>query len=780
MKNTNRLLGSSIFFLIACGLIFTRLSSSFALPGFGQLPGHGVVANGVSGVSYNLTAPNQATLTVSSPTAILWQSSGGTLNVTGSGPGFNVGSGAIFIISSTNTAYNPVLNVDTTGNPSMIFGRVQSVSTAPFILANGSGIVVGSSGIITSPAGVGIIGYNVPLSVAKDFTGYGLGIVPGLTGSYVTIQTGASITYGPTNIPPITKGSPVGSALLVTAPQITVGIATASSLNGGSANHFLDFLSGYQFLFSFRVLGDNNGFRIAPTPISGSSGSITINGSSSGSPFSFPTYSYLLSSGNIITNGNVVLPGGPFIQWGTGNKEVWQGWLYNYGNIAFAQTLDPQTLSTRGSLLNYGSIFSYPAAPFYNAQGQLLSIIPSTPTLVLWVNGSIINQAGAVMNASSTISGSSTTGGIDLWAQQGAIINHGWMQGYDFINLFAQNPNQLNTQFPLGSVFSNGTLAISSPTASTDSFTNPGNGAISAFAPLYLHQLTTTPNINLWISSATGNVYLPSGSIQISDPNGIHAAALSASKSGGVFLLDLPFTSQLVSFKGGGLTGSGVITTNQFHLSATGDVRNVVSPTNPLLNGFTIANGPFSSTSISIDAEGSTPQIINLHVNGNATIDSAATSTFVNSVFFPTKGLTNPVPNAGGNLLVNATGNLTVNGSVPSSYALSTDILGLSNAFVFPGGVALKAGGMLTLNTTIDNGYTAVAGPNFQGVFLSAPQIFVSGPFVTSGNTIVHASGPISAAVYVASPVSPVFPSIYTAVLSTTNGPVVSPFPWQQ
>ncbi|KIE57713.1 hypothetical protein A946_11725 [Methylacidiphilum kamchatkense Kam1] len=86
----------------------------------------------------------------------------------------------------------------------------------------------------------------------------------------------------------------------------------------------------------------------------------------------------------------------------------------------------------------------------------------------------------------------------------------------------------------------------------------------------------------------------------------------------------------------------------------------------------------------------------------------------------------------------------------------------------------------MTVNASIDNGYTAVAGPNFQGVFLSAPSIFVNGPFVTDGNTIVHASGPISAAVYVASPVSPFFPSVYTAVLSSTNGPVVSAFPWQQ
>ncbi|VVM05559.1 hypothetical protein MAMC_00670 [Methylacidimicrobium cyclopophantes] len=283
-------------FAAACGLTLPMLSPALALPIMGQLPGHGVVANGAHHVSYSLATPHEALLQVSQPTAIVWQSSGGSLNVPGSGPGFNVGTHAELLIQSSNSGYNPVLNVDTSGNPSMIFGMVQSTPTAPFILANGNGILVGSTGIIASPAGVGLIGYNLPLSAAQSFTGYGLGITPGLTGSYVTIQSGASITYGPTSIPPLSYGTPVGSALLVTAPQIDVGIASPTLFNGGAANHFLDFISGYQFLFSFRVLGDHNGFRIAPTPILGSNGSITLSGPASGSPFAFPTYSYLLSS----------------------------------------------------------------------------------------------------------------------------------------------------------------------------------------------------------------------------------------------------------------------------------------------------------------------------------------------------------------------------------------------------------------------------------------------------------------------------------------------------
>ncbi|QDQ41514.1 hypothetical protein [Methylacidiphilum kamchatkense] len=333
----------------------------------------------------------------------------------------------------------------------------------------------------------------------------------------------------------------------------------------------------------------------------------------------------------------------------------------------------------------------------------------------------------------------------------------GTISGFDSVALSASNVNNLGP-YPLGSISNTGTISITDPSSSTV--------ATSA----------------LDITSSTGSVFL-NGVVSMADPNGVTNASFTTNTLGNFGMnMNANVTAATVDFDVHNLSGSGVLTASTVDLTATGNVRNVVSPTNPLLNGFTIANGPFGSTAITINADGNAPQIINLHVNGNAVINSGDTGTFVNSVTSPTTGLMNPVPNARGNLLVNATGNLTVNGSASiliGDYALSTDILGLSKAFVFPGGVALKAGGVMTVNASIDNGYTAVAGTNFQGVFLSAPSIFVNGPFVTSGNTIVHASGPISAAVYVASPVSPFFPSVYTAVLSSTNGPVVSAFPWQ-
>ncbi|KIE57711.1 hypothetical protein A946_11740 [Methylacidiphilum kamchatkense Kam1] len=496
-------------------------------------------------------------------------------------------------------------------------------------------------------------------------------------------------------------------------------------------------LSGYSFTsFDGTAL-------LGQSPIAESSGSITISGPSSGT-FSFVIGDFVESSGSITTSGNLILPGGKNTQWGTGNGiNLASGVLTNNGTLEFTGSSLTGGVVT-GSLVNNGTILANGA------------------DLYISVGGSITNNSGA------TITGITSTGNFNVTLNAGVhgspgngigggINNMGTISGFDSVALSASNVNNLGP-YPLGSISNTGTISITDPSSSTV--------ATSA----------------LDITSSTGSVFL-NGVVSMADPNGVTNASFTTNTLGNFGMnMNANVTAATVDFDVHNLSGSGVLTASTVDLTATGNVRNVVSPTNPLLNGFTIANGPFGSTAITINADGNAPQIINLHVNGNAVINSGDTGTFVNSVTSPTTGLMNPVPNARGNLLVNATGNLTVNGSASiliGDYALSTDILGLSKAFVFPGGVALKAGGVMTVNASIDNGYTAVAGTNFQGVFLSAPSIFVNGPFVTSGNTIVHASGPISAAVYVASPVSPFFPSVYTAVLSSTNGPVVSAFPWQ-
>ncbi|ACD84128.1 beta strand repeat-containing protein [Candidatus Methylacidiphilum infernorum] len=680
--------------LLAAGLWIGLGAKGWAFPGAGQLPGNGTIATGSATYS-NSTPPtgfiNAATLSISGNTAILWGSSGGTLNVTGSGPGFNVGSAAQLFVSGSGA----LLNVDTTGSPSYIMGTI-SASGIPVYVANGSGIIVGSGASITA-GGVGLLGYDLS-SQASAFSGT-VSVTPSMTtGGAVTIQSGASkITVG------------TGNTILVAAPSVNVGVATPTSFSGMT---FLDILSGYSVTGYNVASGSVSG---GPSPIPGTSGSITLSGPTSGF-FTNPASSFLYSSGSITTNGNLVLSG-VSAQWGTGNPSNLAASNFTNNGTITGDFSSSALLS--GSLVNNGSI------------------IASASNISITVGGSITNNSGATIG--------STGFNVSLDAAGGGINNMGTITANTSVTLTASNPNHLGP-YPAGSISNTGTISITSSSSSN----------------------------TLDVVSSTGSIFL-GGTVSLANGTDPSSTAHFRTATTGTVFMNTPLTVYTTNFDIGNLTGSGVLTSAvvNFH-DVVGNVRNVVS-NQAIQNGFHIANGPFSLTTITIDNDDAVaPQIINLAINGNAVIQTHDTSTFINSVF--PLGLSNAEAYSGGNLLVNATGNLTVKGGTPIDHALSTDILGFGSAFIFPGGIALKAGGTLTVNAPIDNGYTAVAGPNFQGIFLAAPTIIVNAPMVTSGNTFVHTSVSVPVAVYSAAN-SLLFPSYYNANL-TPGKLVVSPFPF--
>jgi hypothetical protein len=120
-----------------------------------------------------------------------------------------------------------------------------------------------------------------------------------------------------------------------------------------------------------------------------------------------------------------------------------------------------------------------------------------------------------------------------------------------------------------------------------------------------------------------------------------------------------------------------------------------------------------------LNAYGSSPQVLNFLVNGNASVWipsawPAGWSAPANNLPVPPSGSRPPgTPDpgfGGGSMIVQATGTLTL-------------VNGGTNDFVFPGGIVLKAGGGLNLNgVAVNNGWTAT-GKSFQGVFFESPNI---------------------------------------------------------
>ena len=184
------------------------------LPGAGRVTdvSTGATVNGV-GVNTNIVnLANPATITLggaaTSLAVINWGGNATAILAEVTNPiGFNIGSaGKLTFTSAGGTTTASVLNIDASGNPSQIFGQLESsivgggVAPSMFI-ANGNGIVVGSTGRIAAPTGLGLIGANLNNATARfDFVGNnstGLSFVDVTTGQSTVTVNGAAYIFAP-------------------------------------------------------------------------------------------------------------------------------------------------------------------------------------------------------------------------------------------------------------------------------------------------------------------------------------------------------------------------------------------------------------------------------------------------------------------------------------------------------------------------------------------------------------------------------------------------------
>jgi filamentous hemagglutinin family protein len=180
--NTNVKLKSSFAvkpLAVAMALAFSAVAA-YAAPTPNQMPGAGKV-----------TAVNVGTVQVNSVnvSTITGLVSGDTLGLTGSTPaqavitwggagapadavnpaGFNIGSGAQLNVTSASVG-SALLNIDASGNPSQIFGKLQADANTAIFVSNTNGIIVAAGARIAAPAGVGLIGADLNNATAiQDF-----------------------------------------------------------------------------------------------------------------------------------------------------------------------------------------------------------------------------------------------------------------------------------------------------------------------------------------------------------------------------------------------------------------------------------------------------------------------------------------------------------------------------------------------------------------------------------------------------------------------------------
>jgi hypothetical protein len=219
--------------LLAALLLALSAPAAFALtpPPAGALPGNGTA---VYGTVTAAIAGSTATVTVGSGnTVITWGASGALLP--GSSTGFNIGSSAAVDFQNTAAGSAAVLNIDTTGNASQIYGSLSATSVtaadAPTLfVANANGVVVGSGATITAPNGIGFIGADLNSTQAEEVFA-SCGAVPlyfdNSSGS-VSVQNGVS--WGATTSFLLVAGA--GTVNVDSAPAVTNNLLIDGGVGG--------------------------------------------------------------------------------------------------------------------------------------------------------------------------------------------------------------------------------------------------------------------------------------------------------------------------------------------------------------------------------------------------------------------------------------------------------------------------------------------------------------------------------------------------------------------
>jgi hypothetical protein len=330
--------------------------------------------------------------------------------------------------------------------------------------------------------------------------------------------------------------------------------------------------------------------------------------------------------------------------------------------------------------------------------------MPGTGTVVANPYGAISVQGGSLNG--NTISALQNNAVIQLGATAGAA---GSFAQIDFQGLDIGAGRTLSIR--AGALGQTVVLRNTSAAGSVIAGVLQALGGSGAVAPvLHLH------NASGITVAAGGSVFAPSG--LISD-------ALGASWTTGAPVVNQGTLDGGASLRvlGARVNGGGAFKGNAVFIGTFGNANNPVNGAHFLANGLQLWPSTGNTVALTLNHYGAAPQVLNVQVNGNAS--AAMPSAWPGGVTSPTnnrpvlQGGTRPpgtpLPGyGGGSMIVQATGTLSLVG-------------GVSNDFVFPGGVVLKAGGNLDLKgVAVTNGWTT-SGQSFQGIFLESPNIVSTG-----------------------------------------------------
>lgn len=486
-------------------------SAMAADPAANALPGQGKVTAGTAtGAITGTTTPTLTITTTSANAVIDWGKGTTTSDINNTGTaGFNIGKDATVDFTG---ATGGVLNIDSTGNASQIFGALSSDTNV--YVANANGIIVGKTAAIESTAGdVGLIantrgtttfdgtvaatsvefqGSGGDVTVAKGATIDGANVLVSgggtvnidlstLTSGSATVQAGvknstSSLVKDNTSAMLAATGDPGAGATLfsfASAGDASVNGTTLALGSNARVDGTLTNTGTLELATGFAIDGGLVNNKTVNQSASVSAGSVVNNGTYDGVTFDLTT-----TAGGITNSGSMT---------GLGSVSVTKGDVVNNGTFD-AGTNDVETYGG-GNVTNNGTFTAanvdiYEGGNFNNAGTMTLG---TGSGWVYVVNGSITNSgkltAGNLDTASDTTAGNGFTAGGQYY-----INNTGTVTSTGSLTLGANSEywgdyDSATTNDSTGSVTNSGTLQVGAA-SSLDLYAHNGvtlGGTVQAY-----------------------------------------------------------------------------------------------------------------------------------------------------------------------------------------------------------------------------------------------------------------------------------------------------------
>ena len=498
-----------------------------AAPGAGQLPGQGKVTLGsVSTVSVDNVA-HTLTIPLAAVAVINWEqgTTSSDINSTGTA-GFNIGAGAVV----TFTGAYPVLNIDSTGKPSQIFGALNAADN--IFVANSNGIIVGSGGSITTTGltihgVIGLIGNTTFATTPPTaFDGTAASLDYNGSGGDVTVQSGSTLT---------------GSTVLISG--------------GGNVNVDLGALKGAASLSAGTSQGG-----VPVTPNKGASLAIT-GGTLTGSISHFNSAGTASNAAALDLASITYSVSGVFTNTGDLTLPAINGAVVNQG-----------TLDTSGGGATFTSLTN---AGSYKADG----IIVGDPT--------IANTGGNLTNNGEI------TGGAIVLVHDGNINNTGSISGVTSLTTQSDSGDEGFAASGQYSINNAGTITGSAGltiNANTTHLGGTGNGSTGSFTNTGTLQLGSTDNLNI----AAQNSLDLGGVLQVGTVGAFKTVSTTVPLGGDVTLRASGYDSGSDSFAAAGtltvatpvvFAGGGTLSAYGAQVKLMSDLMGVVSDTDDTVAG---------------------------------------------------------------------------------------------------------------------------------------------------------------------------------------------------